>query len=46
MVITVINVTITGLFFANLPSFTQRLKYEKKKKKGVVMRDILVDLAF
>lgn len=45
MVITVINVTITGLFFANLPSFTQRLKYEKKKK-GVVMRDILVDLAF
>lgn len=42
--ITVINVTITGLFFANLPSFTQRLKYEKKK--GVVMRDILVDLAF
>lgn len=31
--ITVINVTLTGLFFANLPSFTQRLKYEKKKKK-------------
>lgn len=32
--ITVINVTITGLFFANLPSFTQRLKYEKKKRSS------------
>lgn len=29
--ITMINITIIGLFFANLPSFTQRLKYEKER---------------